>query len=1832
MMNKVVCDLGLSLTKKYLWMLFWMLLPAVSAAQTDTQFWFVAPEVDNAHGDRPIAFRLTSESQSAQVRIYLPANLSAFDTTLTIGANSTVTIPLTHRIADIENTPPNVVHNRGFLIEASAPITAYYEVITGGNNPDIFALKGRNALGTDFFITAQSLMENAFGHERIDIVATEDSTVVQVINRAALFRSGGNIAAGSTTTIVLQRGQTYSLRTNSRNANVSQAGMRISSNKPIAITYIDDSVRGGSFFGGGCFDLLGDQLIPIRLLGQEYIVMRGFLNAVAGEFREIVLVTASANNTSIFLNGGALDTILQAGQTVTYLLRDSSLFIQSTQPVLVAHISGFGCETGLAFLPSIACTGSRQVGFTRTTSEFFGLNLMTKTANVSGFRLNGSPLPGTVSFTPVPGTNGVWQFARLNLPTATVAVGTGNMITNQTGPFHMGIINGGANTGCRYGYFSDFARYEISGSSNSPRSAPLCAGSLLALFADSLLGASYVWTNPAGVPFSTQRNPQIPNFQAADTGLYIVRAIVDGCNSEPDSVYVSLKPLPGNPNARSNAPLCLGDALLLEADSLPGASYYWEGPNGFSSTLRQIVIPQSQWSDSGSYRLRLEIDGCFGTWHPLQVVIHPIPAPVRPSLAVDSLCPGDTAYFSTPAVPGRSYRWEGPAGFTASSAVVALRISGQMQTGWYKLRIAENGCWSAPDSVFLMVVPGPIQVQIAAGTPTRCFGDTALLQVTAVAGYQYQWFRNNQPLPGATSSIYRATLTGSYRLWVRAPQGCADTSAAVFLQFGSPLAATISSSVQPAIFCAGDSILLTAAAAYTYQWFRNGQPLVGATSGSLRTQQPGVYQVLLTDSSGCSTLSDTLEVQQSPQPQAQISPAGLVSSCGSGSLWLVSNHDSLAQFQWLLNGLPLAGATNDSLLAMHEGVYQVVLRYASGCTDTSQSSVVSWLPVPQISLHALTDSMACAGDSLWLEVRGSLGFQLQWLRNGVLLPGFSDSSMRTGRSGHYQAIATSAQGCSDTSNLVSMVFHALPQASVVINGNDSICFNSSTQLTAIGGQNYQWLRNGVVVVGALDSQLLVTSSGTYQAVATNAQGCSDTSVAIAVYVEPKLAPVLQLQGASPLCSNQTAQLQLLAAGSREIQWFRNDTLLAGVSAQTLITSTPGRYLAVVRSILGCSDTSNQINLQFLPLPNVQLQTATGNTRFCAGSSLLIRTSAPNHYTFQWLLNGVTLPAQTADSLVATQAGSYSVMVTDSNFCTAVFGPIELQTWLPPVAAIQLSGPASICEGDSVHLLGPTGTGLRYRWFRNQIALGDTNAFLVVRQAGSYRLWVTNASGCTDSSAMVNVSVFARPVSSLSPSNTQIMCVGDSILLTGPVGSHSYQWLHQGNPLTNATASSFMASMPGLYQLIVTNAQGCSDTSAILEILSRQLPQISISAASPSGCQGDSIALRVVGAVAGSSFEWYYQGSPMGVASDSLVTGQAGNYQLLVTDSFGCRAWSNTLTIQIFPLPPASIRTSGPQSICAGESTSLAVLPVAGGQYQWYRNDTLIAGANALTLNVNAPGRYSCLVSSAGGCERLSQGIEVTVFPRPQLQLNQTPTNWCAGSDLRLSASGPAGAQFVWSGPGNFSSNLREPVRFNLLPAHTGWYKVQVFENGCAGPADSVFIAVEPSIPEIEIKGRTQLCSGNRLLLEPTWVAGARYTWFLPNGDSMVSQSLSKEQISAADAGMYRLRIDKGSCSAEILEIPVAISDHHFYFPTAFTPNNDGLNDTFYPITNYVGSYDLRIYDRWGQVVFIASSPTQFWDGSIAGELAAPGAYSYVLFYQGCGTAKEVVHGSVFLLK
>ncbi|HHX62630.1 MAG TPA: hypothetical protein GX707_18240 [Epulopiscium sp.] len=264
-------------------------------AQVGKTFWFVAPEVTYDHNDLGAVLRITALDHDASVTISLPANSDFTPIKRDILAGKQEKIELDDFRLLIENGSlgtnggdfPNTNYsdwtnwtagdafNKGMLIESTANITAYYEM-ANTNNPDRFTLKGDNALGTEFYIPSQNVYENQpltpKAREQVDIVATEDSTTITfVLNDDVNFHDGldGHLK-GVEYTITLNRGETYCLRRTDGSASRNLGGSHITSNKPIAITISDDSIRHP---GIGSYDLVGDQLVPVNVIGREYIVV-----------------------------------------------------------------------------------------------------------------------------------------------------------------------------------------------------------------------------------------------------------------------------------------------------------------------------------------------------------------------------------------------------------------------------------------------------------------------------------------------------------------------------------------------------------------------------------------------------------------------------------------------------------------------------------------------------------------------------------------------------------------------------------------------------------------------------------------------------------------------------------------------------------------------------------------------------------------------------------------------------------------------------------------------------------------------------------------------------------------------------------------------------------------------------------------------------------------------------------------------------------------------------------------------------------------------------------------------------------------------------------------------------------------------------------------------------------------------------------------------------------------------------------------------------------------------------------------------------------------------
>ncbi|HZK95387.1 MAG TPA: gliding motility-associated C-terminal domain-containing protein [Prolixibacteraceae bacterium] len=681
-------------------LIFLMMFTNSIFAQTDTVFWFAAPEVSSSHEDRPIYVRLSSSDQLCNVTISQPANPNFTPISVQIPPHSTSSVNLTPFIEIIENKPANTILNYGLLIQATTEITAYYEVGIL-YNPEIFALKGQNALGTEFYTPFQNFTNNGVGFSSFDIVATEDNTILAITPTNNIV----GYSANTTFTITLNKGQTYSATARSQLASLHLSGSHIISNKPIAVTVKDDSLSGARW--GGCIDLAGDQIIPVNKIGTEYIVMKGFLNYNI----EKVFILAVNDDTQLFIDGSLTpNATINLKETYSCDITQNTTYFKTSKPVYFLHMSGFGCELGVTLLPSIKCSGSGQISFVRSTDELFGLNIMTKNGNQGNFILNDNQsVINASSFKPVPGTNNEWVAAQLIFNTLQIKSGVANVIKNTSGVFHLGMINGGSTSGCRYAFFSEFNKYSpkiksqnlcisdttkfqlsdasvldsVSWNFNDPASSQNTSTSYYPTHVFSKLGtykvrAIYFYecgmdtvfqqviinslpTVYLGTDTATCNKPVNLNagnehssylwsngqttssITANSTGLYTVMVTNNlGCSAR-DSIYVKVKPLP-SVNLGSDLSVCLGQQIVLNAGN-GFENYLWS--NGASI---QTIIP----TQTGRYSITVsDRDNCTNS-DTINVVFNPLPVPTINSTALSPET-NLTIYYSEASMT--NYEW-----------------------------------------------------------------------------------------------------------------------------------------------------------------------------------------------------------------------------------------------------------------------------------------------------------------------------------------------------------------------------------------------------------------------------------------------------------------------------------------------------------------------------------------------------------------------------------------------------------------------------------------------------------------------------------------------------------------------------------------------------------------------------------------------------------------------------------------------------------------------------------------------------------------------------------------------------------------------------------------------------------------------------------------------------------------------------------------------------------------------------------------------------------------------------------------------------------------------
>lgn len=378
------------------------------------------------------------------------------------------------------------------------------------------------------------------------------------------------------------------------------------------------------------------------------------------------------------------------------------------------------------------------------------------------------------------------------------------------------------------------------------------------------------------------------------------------------------------------------------------------------------------------------------------------------------------------------------------------------------------------------------------------------------------------------------------------------------------------------------------------------------------------------------------------------------------------------------------------------------------------------------------------------------------------------------------------------------------------------------------------------------------------------------------------------------------------------------------------------------------------------------------------------------------------------------------------------------------ANYSIQGPTTFCLNDPNGVLHAGLVGNNYQWTKNGVNISgaDSNAY-VPTTSGFYNCFVTVA-GVTDSASTgLKVKVNALPVVALT--GDTILCTGDSVKLMGTSGG-TLQWYMNGDTISGANSATYYATTAGVYNMLKTNLNGCSDSSATsIVIVEYTKPAVNAVADDADFCKGGATVLRATGA---DVYTWSNGGD-----ADTLyvMPSASTTYTVSGIDTVSGCYTDKSVMITVYSLPNVVI-TPDDAALCNGDSTVLR----ASGAISYVWND--MSTDDTLKVIPSITTEYWVVgTESVNGCSDTAKYNMVVSGNSPVVAISTSDTTICVGASTTLDATGSDIASVSWST--NATTNS-----ITVMPAADSTYEV-IAMNGC-GSDTAMFTVKVNALPVI----------------------------------------------------------------------------------------------------------------------------------------------------------------------
>lgn len=400
------------------------------------------------------------------------------------------------------------------------------------------------------------------------------------------------------------------------------------------------------------------------------------------------------------------------------------------------------------------------------------------------------------------------------------------------------------------------------------------------------------------------------------------------------------------------------------------------------------------------------------------------------------------------------------------------------------------------------------------------------------------------------------------------------------------------------------------------------------------------------------------------------------------------------------------------------------------------------------------------------------------------------------------------------------------------------------------------------------------------------------------------------------------------------------------------------------------------------------------------------------------------------------------------------------------------------------------------------------------------------------------------------------------------------------------------------------------------------------AASARVCDGKSVQLNAGAGQPNITFEWSKDGTVIAGQTDSvLVVKEEGAYSVVLTKKGACTAnTSPPAFITIVPNPKVLTESSVPSGLlCPGSSLKLSTLtsePIAN--YQWFRDSVTIANAKDSTYQVTQVGMYTVEVIDQNGCLGQSAPLVIKADSNVSVSMTAIPVRCSNDTSLVLLSGTPAGGKF--SGDGVTAN------RFSPKTAGAGTHQITyLLEDPKACIAGSAAqTATVLASPPLDLGPDQFIAStgGVQLNQAGTFTNDDSFQW-TPSG-GLSSSTISSPYANPNQTTTYQLTISgtNGCKSTDTITVAIVQGVH---IPDVFTPNGDGINDTWEPKgLEEFPDVDIQVFDRWGHAIYrFTKSNRQPFDGTLNGTSLPAGNYAYQIITQAKG---HTYRGNLLLLR